>query len=451
MALSSSSSFSSRRWKAREISPERNMVWIEPEPKPKPRRVPVVYYLSRNGHLEHPHFMEVPLSSADGLYLRDVKNRLDLLRGKGMANLYSWSSKRSYKNGFVWHDLSEDDFIYPAHGHEYVLKGSEILLNLSQEPSFSSSSSEKASRLEEPPEFEIGRRKKKTPWSSLDLGEYKVYKSDLKSEASANAAADASTQTEEKLRHRRRNSTENSNPSPNPNPNPEREEIEISPPPSSSSPETLETLIKSEGRIVAVGSADDQNPTAGSGYASGRFKASAVLMQLISCGSISVREVGPQTASLSARPPRGDGDSVEKEMEEGMISSFGGSRLEDMEYFSGSLIEIKKKQETGAGSEFSGLRRSNSYNADSGSLIEIKKKQEMGAGSEFPGLRRSNSYNADRCSKLELAEKEIEGVRAKCIPRRLKAAPRREGSAVSSSISRSCHGSKRINVEPSVK
>jgi hypothetical protein len=36
-------------------------------------------------------------------------------------------SPRSYRNGFVWHDLAENDFIYPAHGQEYVLKGSEHL------------------------------------------------------------------------------------------------------------------------------------------------------------------------------------------------------------------------------------------------------------------------------------------------------------------------------------
>lgn len=33
---------------------------------------------------------------------------------------------RSYKNGFVWHDLCEEDLILPAHGNEYVLKGSEL-------------------------------------------------------------------------------------------------------------------------------------------------------------------------------------------------------------------------------------------------------------------------------------------------------------------------------------
>lgn len=34
------------------------------------RKVPVLYYLSRNGHLEHPHLIDVPPSSPHGLYLR---------------------------------------------------------------------------------------------------------------------------------------------------------------------------------------------------------------------------------------------------------------------------------------------------------------------------------------------------------------------------------------------
>uniref|UniRef100_A0A453RST3 SOSEKI DIX-like domain-containing protein n=1 Tax=Aegilops tauschii subsp. strangulata TaxID=200361 RepID=A0A453RST3_AEGTS len=57
----------------------------------------------------------------------DVINRLNVLRGKGMAAMYSWSCKRSYKNGFVWHDISEDDLVLPAQGNEYILKGSELL------------------------------------------------------------------------------------------------------------------------------------------------------------------------------------------------------------------------------------------------------------------------------------------------------------------------------------
>ncbi|CAM8895424.1 unnamed protein product [Rhodiola kirilowii] len=111
----------------RQTSPERTRVWTEKSPKYyQIRKVPVVYYLCKNRHLEHPHFIEVPLSSPDGLYLRDVVNRLDDLRGRGLHLKYSWSSKRSYKTGYVWHDLSEDDLIIPVNGHEYILKGSEL-------------------------------------------------------------------------------------------------------------------------------------------------------------------------------------------------------------------------------------------------------------------------------------------------------------------------------------
>lgn len=59
------------KWRDREASPDRAKVWTEPKLKPAEKKsVPVVYYLSRNGQLEHPHFMEVPLSSPEGLHLR---------------------------------------------------------------------------------------------------------------------------------------------------------------------------------------------------------------------------------------------------------------------------------------------------------------------------------------------------------------------------------------------
>lgn len=42
--------------------------------RPAPRKVPVVYYLTRSRHLEHPHFVEVPVASPEGLYLRGQWN-----------------------------------------------------------------------------------------------------------------------------------------------------------------------------------------------------------------------------------------------------------------------------------------------------------------------------------------------------------------------------------------
>ncbi|KAJ0857491.1 hypothetical protein HanRHA438_Chr13g0590861 [Helianthus annuus] len=121
-----------------QLSPDRAKVWKEKsrkyqqrvpelEMERKSRKVAVVYYLCKNRQLEHPHFIEVSLTSSEGLFLRDVIEKLNGLRGSGMASMYSWSCKRSYKNGFVWHDLCEDDLVIPVNGDEYVLKGSELV------------------------------------------------------------------------------------------------------------------------------------------------------------------------------------------------------------------------------------------------------------------------------------------------------------------------------------
>ncbi|KAK1299426.1 hypothetical protein QJS10_CPB14g01471 [Acorus calamus] len=439
MASSRRKSEIQRQCRERETSPERTKVWTEPTkprstvpppppPPPPEKKVPVLYYLSRNGNLEHPHFMEVSLSSSDGLYLRDVMNRLDFLRGKGMASTYAWSSKRSYKNGFVWHDLSEDDFIHPVQGHEYVLKGSELLIDPSS--AVSSSSSERLPPPAPPaevvlvprsgsnssggydPDFPLPCRKKQTSWSSLELNEYKVYKPEPTESAAAAVfavAADASTQTDDKKQQRRRAAAARSPPQ-------ELFQDEISPPPSSSSPETLESLIKADGRLL-VSTLNEEDRTA-SNHPSGRVRASAVLMHLISCGSISVKDHGFSLVSqYRSRIPRGTvggggpSDHVVKDLD-ALMEGNPVFHLENKEYFSGSLIETKKKGSDGVG--------------------------------DFPSLKRSSSYNADRTSKMELAEKEIDGVRAKCIPRKPKSTVRKEGSAVS----RSTHVSKRITDQP---
>ncbi|KAM1653965.1 hypothetical protein ACFX2K_006415 [Malus domestica] len=430
------------KWRDSETSPDRiSSAQTGPSLPITPRKVPVVYYLSRNGQLEHPHFMEVPLSSPRGLFLKDVINRLNLLRGKGMALMYSWSSKRSYKTGFVWHDLTEDDLIHPSHGHEYVLKGSELL-----DPPLNHMALETASSrsLRPPPEalksaedFEspVISRQRNQSWSSIDLNEYKVYKTESVGESARKAAADASTQTDEN-RHRRRVVRDEHEE--NGQGQSQREVIQIqsqstelsrgemSPPPSDSSPETLESLMKADGRLVlctnganeeeAVNQTAEICPT-------GKMKASTVLMQLLSCGSISFRDCGStavreQGFSLighyKPRLPRGlTGNQVGTES---VISNLAGVKLEDKEYFSGSLIETKKEA--------------------------------------VPSLKRSSSYNADRSAQLQLEETEKGGVRAKCIPRKPKGIPtKREINHIASCSDGSCTssnghvgGSKRLEV-----
>ncbi|KAF0926021.1 hypothetical protein E2562_020703 [Oryza meyeriana var. granulata] len=324
-----------------------------PRPRPGPARAAVVYYLSRNGHLEHPHFMEVALASPDGLYLRDVIDRLDALRGKGMARMYSWASKRSYRNGFVWHDLADDDYIYPVAGREYVLKGTERLhpiqlplLDAAAASSCSSGSQETATSS--PLGWENGggvTRHKKGARNPTEIGEYRVYKA----EDPAAAAADAATQTEDGYRscrggHQRQAQRGAA----------AQEELSregTSPPTASTSPETLEALIKADGRVMAA-------VTGG-----GRTRASSVLMQLISCGSVSVKStlaspVMPRTAHYRPRPPR------PPTLASTEIPAYRHKIVEDKDYFSGSLVETKRSSPADTSQDLAVLRRSSSYNAD---------------------------------------------------------------------------------------
>ncbi|CAI9778780.1 unnamed protein product [Fraxinus pennsylvanica] len=342
----------------REISPERTKVWKEP-PNSKHRKVPVLYYLSRNGQLQHPHFMEVHLSSNQGLYLRDVINRLNFLRGIGMASMYSWSCKRMYKNGFVWHDLSENDLIYPAHGQEYVLKGSELVDNTLFE-----TDSSLVSKTNLPPPLETARdgeeevdipamhrRRRNQSCSSIDLNlqEYCVYRA----ESSGSASADASTQTDDKGRrhHHARRPLREAEEKQHHDIVEENSEIEISPPASNSSSETLETLMKADGRLILQPETVNEGQTA----KNQRSKTTSILMQLISCGSLPFKDCGPGQglniiSQYKFRLPRSRGSGE-------LTAGTGRAKLEGKEYFSGSIVETKKE-------EFLALKRSSSFNAD---------------------------------------------------------------------------------------
>ncbi|KAM1900466.1 hypothetical protein ACFX14_029410 [Malus domestica] len=431
------------KWRDSETSPDRiSPAQTGPNLPFTPRKVPVVYYLSMNGQLEHPHFMEVPLSSPRGLFLRDVIDRLNLLRGKGMALMYSWSSKRSYRTGFVWHDLTENDLIYPSHGHEYVLKGSELLdppLNhLALETASSRSLRPPPEALKSGDDFDspvISRRRNQS-WSSIDLNEYKVYKTESVGESTGKAAADASTQTDDK-RHQRCVREEHDEKGQGQGQSQleviqiqshgtELGRHEISPPPSDSSPETLESLMKADGRLVLCANGVSKEPVNRTAEVcpTGKLKASTVLMQLISCGSTSFRDCGStavreQGLSLVGhyKPRLSRGVAENHAGTETVISKLAGVKMEDNEYFSGSLIEANKEA--------------------------------------VPSLKRSSSYNADRSAQLQLEETEKDGVRGKCIPRRPKGILTKKeidhiasSSDGGSSTSRNSHvgGSKRLEV-----
>ncbi|GFZ02735.1 UPSTREAM OF FLC protein [Actinidia rufa] len=90
------------------------------------RRIYVLYFLSRDGRIEHPHLISIRPLSRNGVRLRDVKRWLSKFRGKDMPDAFAWSYKRKYKSGYVWKDLLDEDLITPISDNEYVLKGSEI-------------------------------------------------------------------------------------------------------------------------------------------------------------------------------------------------------------------------------------------------------------------------------------------------------------------------------------
>ncbi|KAJ3668983.1 hypothetical protein LUZ60_010933 [Juncus effusus] len=376
--------------KEKELSPSPDRVKIRAEQRRRAsekKKAAVVYYLSRNGHLEHPHFMEVPLSSSHGsLYLKDVINRLNALRGEGLAALYSWSAKRSYKNGYVWHDLTKEDFIHPVHGNEYVLKGTELLAHNSGSSctessvaaTLSSTSSGTEKLLQDPKscsqEIQISNfsgplrvSNKKNNWGSLDLNEYYAFKSELLSyENNVNInnnvnIIDASTQTDERREIIRR---ETENPTVDVG-STELSRDEISPPPSSSSPDqAVETVIKSRGLNL------------GEEVGNLKGKASGVLMQLISCG-------------------------------------------------------ISVKEQSGIGSGRRLIGGSNRFGGD-----KVEKK--------IDGFQRCSSYNTERGVKLEF-QKEMVGGHSRCMPRNSKMKKEGGNSYLPPVISRSSNGSKRFN------
>lgn len=376
-------------------SPERTVVWTEPKhhtPKPTTRKVAVVYYLCHlDGHLDHPHFLEIelPLSSshraaaAGGLYLRDFTARLDALRGSGMPAMYAWSAKRSYRNGYVWQDLAEDDLVHPAHGaDEYVLKGSPLLLFPQPPPALRDASSSSSNR----------RRKN---WSSFDLGEYSNNKLAALSTGAAQQQS-AATQTDHRHGPDLQESTELAI-------------DEVSPPPSSGSPDD------SCGREVGV-------------IAGGRMRASAVLMQLFSCGSVGAAKRGHARGRSDLPTTSAGGSSrqaAEKEADActtpgraecssgGVGTGAGLGDIMERDYFSGSLVESSSSKTRSGGDAALLLKRSSSCNADRGAaklkLPVAAREQVVRAGCLASRGRGSRAPTKKNQTKSTAAESRDDG------------------------------------------
>ncbi|KAH7420856.1 hypothetical protein KP509_13G026100 [Ceratopteris richardii] len=154
-----------------------------------PRKLQVIYYLTRSGQLEQPHLLEVSIPLNDALHLKDVKRQLGAVRGKRLPSKFAWSYKRSYKNGYVWQDLSDDDPIFPAHGCEYVLKGSEILYDERE-----AADTEELSQASGHDALSSGTRKEELDLTSVKRAHRNLHEATI---SLVDTGTDAATQTED--------------------------------------------------------------------------------------------------------------------------------------------------------------------------------------------------------------------------------------------------------------
>ncbi|KAL4332525.1 hypothetical protein GQ457_07G005610 [Hibiscus cannabinus] len=381
------------RARERESSPDRAKACVQQQPKAI-RKVQVVYYLTRNGQLEHPHYMEVTLLVNQPLRLRDVMERLTALRGKGMPSLYSWSCKRTYKSGYVWNDLADNDVIPPSDGDEYVLKGSELVDGCSERLQHIQIS-KRESHFQEP------NLHPKQKSSAFALTRHRGPQ-EATFEEEQESDEEEEEEEEYELDEEKPCYTSSTTPHSRCSRGVSTDELEY---------QQHSSSIISEQQVQSNNTTskrfEDGEPVANVS-ASGRN--SSVLLQLIACGNLAVNKAKNMPSVKQPVVP----NNVERKSEnlhrgvvcksaakvaedDQMISCmsenprFGNLQAEEKEYFSGSILESMNSE--------------NRVVADQ------------------PLLKKSNSYKEERSCKATLGgtveeEKKDKAVKGNCIPRK---------------------------------
>ncbi|ESQ40960.1 hypothetical protein EUTSA_v10013690mg [Eutrema salsugineum] len=394
----------SRRGRENNKSPERLIRSLnhqqEDEEKAKTkrpifRRVQVVYYLTRNGHLEHPHFIEVISPVNQPLRLRDVMNRLTVLRGNGMPSLYAWSCKR---NGFVWNDLAENDVIYPSDCAEYVLKGSEIAEKFEEVQV----NRPLSSPVQEAPKVRLLRSKLKpqnrtTSFddSELYVGEEEEEEEDGEYELDEEKTSYTSSTTPQS--HCSRGVSTETIESTEKKPNLIKTEQGL---PVRSDLTELTRSYPVEPRGVVVSERVEDGDPVDPGSVRG-----SIWLQMISCGHIAKqyapslmhsrqKEENLRKGVLCKNIVKKSVVEDEREMIKFMSENprFGNPQAEEKEYFSGSIVESVSQERV---TDEPALRRSNSFNEERSKIVHKAK---------------------DAKKKEEKEERSI--VKVKCVPRR---------------------------------
>ncbi|KAI4345217.1 hypothetical protein L6164_012359 [Bauhinia variegata] len=398
--------------RSRDTSPDSAKI-CRVQQKVKPlKKVQVVYYLSRNGLLEHPHYMEITLSPNQPLRLKDVLDRLIALRGSGMPLLYSWSCKRSYKSGYVWYDLSADDVIHPAEGAEYVLKGSQLLQPCSERFQQLHVSSRQISNQD--PNSE-SKRKTMMKYScspqreAEEFEEYEEQDEDYEDYAEKTCYTSSTTSTTPHSRCSRGVSTDELDEE-HDNIGPQNQVV------NNVNPTTKVTVEESLSLPAPPPPLTDSNNSASKRFQDGDSVSglapsrNSVLLQLIACGSSAVCKAknAPCMSNVMRKSAgNSNGNNVNRNAklsvsEVDMIKyisenpRFGNLQSEEKEYFSGSLVE-SINEERAVSQLQPVLNKSSSYNERRSSIKDV---------------------GIDEVKEEAETEKKGSGVKGKCIPRK---------------------------------
>ncbi|PKA59480.1 hypothetical protein AXF42_Ash016504 [Apostasia shenzhenica] len=366
--------------------------------------------------------MEISHIPNQNLRLKDVIEKLTVLRGRGLPSLFSWSCKRSYKNGYVWNDLSENDVIYPADGAEYVLKGSEIIHSCIGPNS-----------LERIQHLQLGNgRLRPLPGNTQPLepeGENEMLEEEQEEDVGKEIVAEAAGHRSASDDTGRRSKAPNSRCSRGVS----TDEIERHHP-AAKHINARHTEIPLSDSSPPSSSSSDKAPAAASGCASFRLEdgdpiadpgltRSSVLLQLISCGSVAAKaRAAGESSSFSgflkssvALGGRNSGGSLrisgasvsvaaaEAEAELQCMSEnpskLGNPQLEEKEYFSGSIAEVGRAAPEPA------LKKSSSYKEERGSKLgtEEGEKEEGGVvrGRCIPGKKRSSAKQQEQGKQIQ--------------------------------------------------
>ncbi|XP_022773870.1 protein UPSTREAM OF FLC-like [Durio zibethinus] len=408
-----------RSRRARETSPDRAKICMQPKVVKPIRKVQVVYYLTRNGQLEHPHYMEVTHSANQPLRLKDVMDRLTALRGKGMPSLYSWSCKRSYKNGYIWNDLAGNDIIPPSDGAEYVLKGSELVDRCSERLQ-QLQISNRGPHFQEP----NLHAKQKSPTFTLtrNRGAQEAERTATYEDQEFDEEEEEEEEEEYELDEEKTCYTSSTTPHSRCSRGVSTDELEDQETNGQETQKTISETAQQDPSLLSTSSVLYEKQNQSKNSTSKRFEdgdpvatgsapsRNSVLLQLIACGNLAVNKAkNVPTMKQSVAPntvvKKGENlhrgvfykSAVKVTEDDQMISCmsenprFGNLQAEEKEYFSGSIVESMKAE--------------NRVVADQ------------------PVFKKSNSYNEERSCKVGVGEtvegkKKDKAVKGKCIPRK---------------------------------